>query len=94
MAAEWTKQSRQTECFTTLGQKMPKSKAKLKWRVESKLQDWKVLLACISHHNSAGLSSPAAGVLCTPRGKTGQKMLAVWKPMSKSNTKVKRSELL
>ena len=73
---------------------MPKSKAKLKWRVESKLQDWKVLLACIGHHNSAGLSSPAAGVLCTPRGKTGQKMLAVWKPMSKSNTKVKRSELL
>ena len=67
---------------------------KLKWRVESKLQDWKVLLACIGHHNSAGLSSPAAGVLCTPRGKTGQKMLAVWKPMSRSNTKVKRSELL
>ena len=68
---------------------MPKSKAKLKWRVESKLQDWKVLLACISHHNSAGLSSPAAGALCTPRGKTGQKLLAVWKPMSKVKPKSK-----
>ena len=68
---------------------MPKSKAKLKWRVESKLQDWKVLLACISHHNSAGLSSPAAGVLCTPRGKTGQKMLTVRKPMSKVTPKSK-----
>ena len=57
--------------------------------MESKLQDWKVLLACIGHHNSAGLSSPAAGVLCTPRGKTGQKMLTVWKPMSKVTPKSK-----